>query len=113
TKAALRQANGDPARFAELRRQRYRQIAQDDPSQRRFLRGWLARVDRYAGTDPSEAALSGPELPAYERRPVGPIQPARPEPLPPEANPDQIETRIHNVLSERFGSDWPDRIDEV
>ncbi|MGU7895887.1 hypothetical protein, partial [Escherichia coli] len=58
-------------------------------------------------------ALSGPELPAYERRPVGPIQPARPEPLPPEANPDQIETRIHNVLSERFGSDWPDRIDEV
>lgn len=48
-KGLYKKSGGDPARFAELRRQKYRDIVAADPSQAKYLNGWLARVDKYAG----------------------------------------------------------------
>lgn len=49
----LAQAGGDVGRFADLRRQRYREIAENDPGSRRYLSAWLSRTDRL------EAAAQG------------------------------------------------------
>lgn len=49
----LAQAGGDVGKFADLRRQRYRDIAERDPKSRRYLSAWLARTDRL------EAAAQG------------------------------------------------------
>lgn len=51
TKKALAQSGGDPAVFNELRRQRYDEIVQNDPSQRKFYNGWMNRLNRYAAGD--------------------------------------------------------------
>lgn len=49
TRKALAQSGGDPAAFNALRRQRYDQIVQSDPSQRKFYRGWMNRLASYSG----------------------------------------------------------------
>lgn len=48
-KKALAAAQGDVSAFIEKRRQRYRAIIRKDPTQKRFERGWMARLDRYEG----------------------------------------------------------------
>lgn len=57
TRKALAEAAGDPAAFIALREARYREIVANDPSQAKFLRGWLNRVGRYKETSPAGAAL--------------------------------------------------------
>lgn len=52
-RSMLAQAGGDVGRFADLRRQRYREIAENDPGSRRYLSAWLSRTDRL------EAAAQG------------------------------------------------------
>lgn len=52
-RSLLAQAGGDVGKFADLRRQRYRDIAERDPKSRRYLSAWLARTDRL------EAAAQG------------------------------------------------------
>lgn len=49
-KELYKKSGGDPVKFAELRRQAYKNIVASDPSQAKHLEGWLARVDKYAGS---------------------------------------------------------------
>lgn len=56
TKQALAQAGGDPGTFLQLRAQRYQQIAQADPSQQKFLQGWMNRLRDVAGSAQQPAA---------------------------------------------------------
>lgn len=65
TKKMLAEANGDPAKFAELRRQRYIELAEKDPSQKKFLAGWLSRVDQAAGVTPGNAVTAKPGTEAF------------------------------------------------
>lgn len=49
TRRALLDAGGDPVKFAQLRRERYQQLAAQNPKQfGKDLKGWLARVDALA-----------------------------------------------------------------
>lgn len=72
TQKALGIANGDPAKFAELRRARYRELIASNPSKYgKYEKSWMARVDSSAGapigtpaqpwnsfTDPVKAAAA-------------------------------------------------------
>lgn len=44
----LNQSGGDPNRYLELRAQRYRAIAQQDPSKARYLNTWMRRNEQLA-----------------------------------------------------------------
>lgn len=48
TKKALQQSGGDADKFYNLRRQRYIDIAENNPEQKKHLAGWLARLERTA-----------------------------------------------------------------
>lgn len=45
----LEEAGGDPAKFAQIRKREYSELAQRDPSKAKYLNGWLARVDKLTG----------------------------------------------------------------
>lgn len=61
TRNALMQAGGDPAKFAQLRRQRYTELATENPAKfGKYLKGWLARVDRLAPTGAPAATTLDP-----------------------------------------------------
>lgn len=57
TRQALAEAGGDPAKFLQLREARYRDIVANDPSQQRFLGGWMNRLDRFRGGPEDGASL--------------------------------------------------------
>lgn len=42
----VKESGGDPARYAELRRQDYRQQIQDNPENKKNEKSWMGRVDR-------------------------------------------------------------------
>ena len=64
TKQALAQSGGDPNAFLQLRAQRYQQIVQADPSQQKFLQGWMNRLRDVAGSAQQAAAPAQPVVPA-------------------------------------------------
>ena len=43
-KGAIDKASGDPNKLIELRRQRYQEIAKNDPSKAKYLDGWMSRL---------------------------------------------------------------------
>lgn len=48
-KELIEKSGGNVQVFNELRKQKYQQIAQANPSKAKYLNGWLARADRVAG----------------------------------------------------------------
>ena len=81
---ALAEAGGDPEVFNQLRADRYNRIIERDPSQQRYLNGWMNRLNSYRGTPaersngsgqvPSQAAgpqEAWPEQQAYEGALIG------------------------------------------
>ena len=78
---ALQDSSGDPEAFNQLREARYKRIIERDPSQQKYLNGWLNRLNSYRGV-PQQAddgyrgfidrpSFNGqepwPEQEAYER----------------------------------------------
>src|SRR3546814_20397947 len=57
TRRALAEAGGDRGKFIARREARYREIVANDPSQAKFLRGWLNRLGRYRETSPAGEGL--------------------------------------------------------
>lgn len=51
TKQALAESGGDPAKFNQLRIQHYKDIAENDPRQAKYLSAWLARVKSSSAAD--------------------------------------------------------------
>lgn len=59
TKAALEASGGDLAKFNDMREQRYRSIVANDPSQGKYLSGWLSRLNSYGNPDADAGGDSG------------------------------------------------------
>ena len=57
TRNALKRANGSAKHFNDLREAQYRRIVQEDPSQAKFLRGWLNRLGKFKETSPAGESL--------------------------------------------------------
>jgi len=55
----LKASGGDPNRYLQLREERYRAIARNDPSKARYLRGWLDRNARLRDYVSGSATLQG------------------------------------------------------
>lgn len=70
-KQMLTQANGDPAAFTELVKQRYQSIVTSNPAQGKYLKGWLNRADS-ALTEATTALPTGStgEVPALPTPPT-------------------------------------------
>lgn len=47
TRKALKEAEGDFNKFLQLRQERYDEIVEKNPSQRKFQRGWMNRLDEF------------------------------------------------------------------
>lgn len=77
-KALLAKAGGDPAAFTSMVKDRYAQIVANDPSQAKYLKGWLARADEAAAAVTSLAASPGSSLPQVETLPDAAIMTAKP-----------------------------------
>lgn len=58
TQGAIKASGGDVDKFLALRRQRYIDIAQADPTKAQFLDGWLARLDKLTGASMAGRPLS-------------------------------------------------------
>lgn len=79
TKNALAQANGDPAKFNQLRTQHYQNIAATDPSKAASLPGWLNRmqsIQAAAGAAPDSSTT--PDTPQVQPLDDGSIAAASP-----------------------------------
>ena len=48
TKEALKKSNNDPQKFLALREEKYKQIVAGDPSQAKFLKGWMNRLGEFS-----------------------------------------------------------------
>lgn len=66
---ALQDSGGDPEAFNQLREDRYSRIAQRDPSQKRYLNGWMSRLNSYRGT--SQQNASAPSAPGASLAQMG------------------------------------------
>jgi hypothetical protein len=70
TKQALAASGGDPAKFLQLRRDRYQSIVAADPSQGRFLQGWMNRLNEFGQAPQTTAAAPTAGMPTQAAAPA-------------------------------------------
>ena len=82
TRKALQDSNNDPQTFLQLRAQRYQDIAAANPSQEKFLQGWLNRLGEFAGGVMEAVVPAAVAAPAAAAAPTAeaPAAPAAPAP---------------------------------
>lgn len=69
-----RQSDGDYDKFMELRRQHYENLAAANPRDRKYLKGWINRLNR-VDHDTSSAASAGTAPLGFASIPSGPEEP--------------------------------------
>jgi hypothetical protein len=70
TKQALAASGGDPAKFLQMRRDRYQSIVAADPSQGRFLQGWMNRLNEFGQAPQTTAAAPTAGMPTQAAAPA-------------------------------------------
>ena len=99
TKQALAASGGDPAKFLQMRRDRYQSIVAADPTQGRFLQGWMNRLNEFGQAPQPTAAAPTAGMPTQAAAPTAgmPTQAAAPAQAPAASDmafsPEQV-TRI-------------------
>ena len=81
TKEALAASGGDPAKFLQMRRDRYQSIVAADPSQAKFLKGWTNRLNEFGqpAAAPTQTAVAPTQPAAAPATAAAPAQaPAQP-----------------------------------
>ncbi|MCH9838000.1 hypothetical protein K0U83_20225, partial [bacterium] len=64
TKDALAASGGDPAKFLQMRRDRYQSIVAADKTQAKFLNGWMNRLNEFGQAPMAQAPAAAPTQPA-------------------------------------------------
>lgn len=100
TKQALAASGGDPAKFLQMRRDRYQSIVAADPAQGKFLQGWMNRLNDFGQAQqtaaaPAQAPTAG--MPTQAAAPAAPEMAFTPEQVTRVAAAAQQDLRIKQL----------------